>query len=208
MKNLLLGAMLMAAFTASGELFNFYPINHTANEYAQSVGGQLSMEVVTAGAGSVSVLFQNTGPVESEVREIYFYTPNDLNPPVNITLNSIINGPGVNFDDGGQNGVNPSELPSGSMLLMDYTVDTAVDSKKGLNPGESLELILSYAAPPYNFIGMLHTGQILVGVHVAKIQEVSSVSYLHVIPEPASMVLFTSAAASFAFARRRFMQIV
>lgn len=204
MKYLFFATMLLAVFTAQAEFFGFYPINHTTNGYAQSVGGQLSMEVANTGTGSVSVLFQNTGSAESEIREIYFYTSNDLNPPATITLSSIINGPGVNFDDGGNNGVNPAELPSGSTLLMDYSVDIAVDSRKGIEPGEELTLTLDYVTPPHSFIGMLHSGQLLVGIHAAKIQDVSSVSYLNVIPEPASMVLFTTAAASFAFARRRF----
>lgn len=204
MKCLLFAAMLLAAATAGAERYGFNPIHYVNNEFAQSVGGQLSMDVAAPEPGSVSLTFMNTGSVGSEIREIYFYTSNDLDPSANITLGSIINGPGVNFDDGGRNGVNPGNLPAGSTLLPDYSLATAVDSKKGIDPGEYLTLTLDYADPPYSLIDMLHSGQLLVGIHAAKIQGVSSVSYLNVIPEPTSVLLVGLTASSYVFVRRRF----
>ena len=205
MKYLLCAALLLPLFTAQAETFGFYPIQYATNEFAQSVGEQLSMDVAAPEPGSVSITFMNTGSIASEIREIYFYTSNDLNPAANITLGSIINGPGVNFDDGGRNGVNPGNLPAGSTLLPDYSLATAVDSKKGIDPGEYLTLTLNDADPPYSFIDMLHSGQLLVGIHAAKIQAVSSVSYLNVIPEPASILLIGVTASSYVFLRRRFV---
>lgn len=203
MRCLVFAALLLTVFTAQAETFGFYPIQCANNEFAQGVGGQLSMDVDDSAEGSVRLTFMNTGSVESEIREIYFYTPNDLDSSEHITLGSIINGPGVNFDDGGRNGVNPANLPSGATLLRDYSVATAVDSRKGIDPGEYLTLILNHADPHYSFIDVLHSGQLLVGIHAAKIQDVSSVSYLNVIPEPASILLIGVTGSSFAFVRRR-----
>lgn len=206
MKYLLFAALLLGAVTAEAETYAFNSIHYANNEYAQSVGGQLSMDVADSAEGSVSLTFMNTGSVGSEIREIYFYTSNDLHPSANITLGSIINGPGVLFNDGGRNGVNPSNLPAGKALLTGYSVATAVDSKEGIAPGEYLTLTLDYADPHYDFIDMLQSGQLLVGIHAAKIQAVSSVSYLNVIPEPTSVLLIGLTASSYVFVRRRFIR--
>jgi len=206
MKHLFFATFLLHAVAAEAETYAFNPIHYANNEFAQSVGGQLSMIVDDSAEGSVSLTFMNTGSVGSEIREIYFYTANDLDPSANITLGGIINGPGVNFDDGGRNGVNPSNLPAGSTLLPDYYVATAVDSSKGVDPGEYLTLTLNYAAPSYSFIDMLQSGQLLVGIHAAKIQGVSSVSYLNIIPEPTSVLLVGLTASSYVFVRRRFFR--
>ena len=204
MKDLLVAALLLGAVTAGAETYGFNPIHYAANESAQSVGGQLFMDVADSSDGWVSLTFMNTGSVGSEIREIYFYTANDLDPSANITLGSIINGPGVLFDDGGRNGVNPANLPAGSTLLPDYSLATAVDSRQGVAPGEYLTLTLNNADSDYSFIDMLHSGQLLVGIHAARIQDVASVSYLNVIPEPASALLIGLTASSYLFVRRRF----
>jgi len=206
MKRLLFAALLLGAVTAGAETYAFNPIHYANNELARSVGGQLSMDVAASSEESVSLTFMNTGSVGSEIREIYFYTSNDLDPSAHITLSSIINGPGVNFNDGGRNGVNPSNLPAGSSLLPDYSVATAVDSRKGIDPGEYLTLTLDYADPHYDFIDMLQSGQLVVGIHAAKIQGVSSVSYLNVIPEPTSVLLVGLTASSYVFVRRRLVR--
>lgn len=203
MKLLLFSAMLLAVVTAGAETYGFYPIHYASNEFAQSVGLQLSMDVDTPADRPASVTFMNTGSVGSEIREIYFYTSNDLDPSANITLANIINGPGVYFDDGGRNGVNPGNLPAGTSALADYSIATAVDSRKGIAPGEFLTLTLNYADPQYDFIDMLQSGQLRVGIHAAKIQDVSSVSYLNGIPEPSSVLLIGITASSYAFVRRR-----
>jgi len=205
MKHLFFAALLLGAVTAEAETYTFNPIHYANNEFAQGVGGQLSMDVADSAEGSVSLTFMNTGSFGSEIREIYFYTSNDFDSSANITLGDIINGPGVNFNDGGRNGVNPSNLPAGSTLLPDYSVATAVDSRQGIAPGEYLTLTLNYAVPPYSFIDMLHSGQLVVGIHAAKIQAVSSVSYLNVIPEPTSVLLIGLTASFYVFVRRRFV---
>jgi hypothetical protein len=116
-----------------------------------------------------------------------------------------VNGLGVDFDDGGKNGVNPANLPAGSTLLPDYSLAAAVDSKNGIDPGEYLTLTLNHTEPHYDFIDMLHSRQLLVGIHAAKIQAVSSVSYLNTIPEPTSVLLIGLTASSYMFVRRRFV---
>jgi hypothetical protein len=206
MQYLLVAVILLAAVGAGAETYGFDPIHYAGNEFAHGVGGQLSMDVATASGGSVSITFKNTGSFESEIREIYFYTLTDLNPSANITLGSILNGPGVDFNDGGPNGVNPGNLPAAATWLTDYSLAAAVDSKRGIAPGEQLTLTLNYADPHYDFIDMLHSGQLLVGIHAARIQNVSSVSYINVIPEPASVLLLGLAASSYAFMRRRFIR--
>jgi hypothetical protein len=204
MKFLFVAVMYLTAVGAGAQTYGFDPIHYAGNEFAQGVGGQLSMDVATPAGGSVSITFMNTGSFASEIREIYFYTLNDLNPSANITVDSIINGPGVYFDDGGKNGVNPARLPAGSTWLPDYSLATAVDSKKGIAPGEYLTLKLNYADAHYDFVDMLESGQLLVGIHAARIQNVSSVSYINVIPEPTSILLVGITASSYVFMRRRF----
>ena len=67
MRYLLFATLLLTMVTAQAETFGFYPIHYATNEFAQSVGEQLSMDVADAEAGSVSITFMNTGSVGSEM---------------------------------------------------------------------------------------------------------------------------------------------
>ena len=91
--------------------------------------------------------------------------------------------------------------------MIQCCADEAVEAgnpapKNGINPGEYLELQLTYTDPPHNFIDMLESGELRIGLHVINIGMYSE-SFINVVPEPASLFLIGATASTFALVRRR-----
>ena len=191
MKKLLIAGIIGLLLPAArGAWFDFSAI--TANDssgFSQYVGeSQLHMEVVLYAAGQIRVLFVNNGSEESSVSQIYF----DFSPESNLSLASIGNIEGVSFTS--QN-VNPNNLPSGKSIFAAFESDLAVGAanpapKNGINPGESLELIMNYNSA-YDIIGALSNEELRVGLHVISLGQYSE-SFVNVVPEPATLPLLLS----------------
>jgi hypothetical protein len=184
---LIISAMTLHLISANAELFTFYAItDNDSSGYAQFVGeSQLYMNVTLLSLGQVSLVFTNTGPAASSVSRIYF----DYNPELSLSLVSINDGDGVEYD---ANPTNPKNLPSGKNQTEAFISDLAFSSDnpsphKGINSYESLELILSYDAS-YDFFDQLHSGDLRVGLHVISLGEYSE-SFVNTIPEPATAPL-------------------
>jgi len=180
---------------AHAELFTFYAI--TSNDPsgdAQLIGeSQLVMDATLIGLGQVRLVFSNAGPEDAVVTRIYF----DHAPELNLNLVAINDGNGVEFTTAK---INPVNLPAGQSMDDAFISELGVASlnpspKKGINPGESLELIVGYDAG-YDFIGSLGSEDLRVGLHVQSLPGGYSESFVNVIPEPATlpMVLLGSTA--------------
>lgn len=195
--------LILVNVPARAVLFSFYGI--TSNDpsgNAVTIGEtQLSMDVNILSPGLVSVLFENTGLYSSSVAEIYFDSPTVI-PPLNLELFSIINGSGVKYVEDEA----PDTLPGGNDPLIQFSADVAAEAgnpapKNGINPGEWLELHLTYTDPPHNFIDMLMSGELRVGLHVIGLGDDGfggnySESFINeiMIPEPSTALLLGVAA--------------
>ncbi|MEN8254883.1 MAG: PEP-CTERM sorting domain-containing protein [Verrucomicrobiota bacterium] len=208
MKHLIL-IILLTASASRAELFGFNAITaNDTNGTAQIVGeSQLFMDVTSTGEGQVSVLFTNTGPASSAISEIYFSTLDpDVAPPVSLEIVSVINGPGVSFVDGD---VAPPNPPGGELIgwmCTDEAAGSEKAAKNAIDPYEYLILEMTYTEPPYNFLDMLHSGDLQVALHVIDMGAGGEFSetFVNVIPEPASMVLLLGTSGLIAFVRRKF----
>jgi hypothetical protein len=184
---LIITALALSSISARAELFTFYSItDNDPSGYAQFVGeSQLFMDVTLLSMGQVSLVFTNAGPAVSSVSRIYF----DYNPQLSLSLVAINDGSGVDYD---ANPTNPKTLPSGNNQMEAFISDLAFSSDnpsphKGINPYESLELILSYN-DSYDFLESLQNEDLRVGLHVISLGGYSE-SFVNTIPEPATAPL-------------------
>lgn len=187
---LIIGMIGLLLSAAHAEWFDFNAItDNDPSGFSQYVGGsQLHMEVVLYEEGQTRFTFVNDGLEESSLSQIYF----DFIPEINLRLASIGNSPGVSFTS--QN-VSPNNLPGGNGIFTAFESDLALgatspSSKNGINPGESLELIMNYNSS-YDIIDALANANLRVGLHVISLGPYSE-SFVNVVPEPATLPLLLS----------------
>ncbi len=192
MKYLLVVAVLAASvLIAHGELFGFYAItSNDSSLSAPSVGeSQLHVDMAATGKGQVSFVFKNTGPEDSVISNIYF----DFAPELNLRLSAIHAGPGVAFQ---VDSVKPKNLPGGRGMDNVFISDLGVSAKKpspknGLNPCDSLELIMDYDSS-YDLLGALENNDLRIGLHVQGFAGGYSESFVNLtptVPEPGTIPL-------------------
>ena len=185
MRRLLFAALVLLLVSATrAELYQFYSItSNDSSGYSQFVGeSQLFMDVTQLGGGMVSLVFTNAGSAQSVVSTIYF----DYTPELSLNLFAINDGNGVEFKSGK---VNPGNLPAGQSLAFAFNSNLGVAARNpsphyGINPGDSLELILDYEGP-VDFTTALGNESLRVGLHLISLGEYSE-SFVNVVPEPAS----------------------
>ena len=202
MKKLLIVTVVCLLLPFShADWFDFTAI--TANDssgFSQYVGeSQLHMEIVLNESGQIRILFVNDGPEDSSVSQIYF----DFTPEVNLSLVSIGNVEGVSFS---ARNVKPKDLPGGERIFAAFGSDLAVGAenpapKNGINPGESLELIMNYNSS-YDIFNALENEDLRVGLHVISLG-VYSESFVNVVPEPATLPLLLSGTVALRWMRVR-----
>jgi hypothetical protein len=182
------------------DTFYFYPITQNDKTgYAQKVGEtQLLMNLYQLATGLTRLIIVNEGAEDSVVSQIYF----DWMPGQPLVIDSIGNGPGVNFSE---QTVNPSELPAGRSIVSIFESDLAIGAvkpapKNGINPGEHLELTISHDEA-YNLSSALRNEELRVGLHVTGIGEYSE-SFINMVPEPATMPLLISGTMLLRFLRQ------
>ncbi|MBT8046168.1 MAG: PEP-CTERM sorting domain-containing protein [Pontiella sp.] len=189
MKKLLIAVLAaIIPMMASAELFGFSAIPSNAPLNPSIGENQLFMDVTETGLGEVSIVFTNTGPEPSTIAEIYFDAP-DVEPPLNLALVQIINTPGVSY----VYDANPQNLPAGRMFLFCADLGTEPENpapKNGIDPYEYLVLEMTYTDPPHNFIDLLQSGDLRIGLHVISMgTSEDSESFINVIPEPSTALL-------------------
>lgn len=191
MKHLLLGVMLVsAAATVRADYYQFVAIteNDPSGE-AQWVGeSQLIMEVSELVTGNISLTFHNDGDQQAALARIYF----DIDPAFSMELLGINGSDGVTFQS---KKTNPGNLPAGRSLDFVFDSELSVSSANpaphlGVNPGESLELIMGFSGPDSIFAA-LGDERLRVGLHVISLGEYSE-SFVNVIPEPATLTMLLS----------------
>ena len=209
MKHLLVTATLVAAVLAArGELYSFTSI--TANDpsgFAPSAGeSQLILDVSSTEEGQVSLVFSNSGPAQSAISQIYF----DFDPDLKLELATIINGEGVAFKPVQGKG---ETLPAGKDLDMAFLSDFSVVAKnpkpvEGINPYESLELVLNYD-DAYDLLDALANETLRIGLHVQAFTGGYSESFVNkpthqeVIPEPGTLSILLTGAFILRWFRKR-----
>jgi MYXO-CTERM domain-containing protein len=153
---------------------------------------QFEMEVVDAGAGLADFFIRNLGPEQSTIEAVYF------DGDIATGIDSIFNGPGVDFTLGGA----PPDLPGGEMIdfMSDYhTTATPPPSMTGIDPGEELGVRISYSGIFDDLIAAISGSDLRVGLHAINFESGGSESFVS--PTPGALALF--ALAGLAGGRRR-----
>lgn len=183
--------------------FGFYVIEDNA---PQVIEGQLFVDVTDQGLGAILFQFQNLGPIESSITDIYFDDVGILNSM------DFVYYPGdtVLFDTP----ATPPDLPGGGPYS--FTADFSADSdnpsvQKGINPGEMLGILFNSPVSFDQVIAHINDGTIRVGLHVQGIGPEGQYSEAFInnpnpapVPEPATIMLFGSGLVAFPIIRRRF----
>lgn len=140
-------AVVFSSQNASAVTISYSFDNVTANSVANiGTAGQYIVDVSNEGvtASQVKFTFRNTGPAASSITDIYF---DDANPALLLSFASLVpSGTGVSFSPG----ASPSNLPGGNSIA--FTAAFGTDSNaptqpKGINPGESLDIIFNLISP-------------------------------------------------------------
>jgi hypothetical protein len=190
MNKILVAMIVVAGAAASASAGITYPfINITGNSaYSAAAGAaQLSVTVVDHSPGKVAFTFNNAGPDQMSITDVYFHAPSFT------SISTIVNGPGVNYTAG----ATPSNLPGGNSISPAFvtTLGLSADSApppvaNGVQPGEWLTIVLNLApAKSYNDIISELDGGIAarVGIHVQSFQNGQSESF--VTPAPGAVAL-------------------
>lgn len=198
---LILGTVGLLLPSVHAEWFDFSAI--TANDpsgFSQYIGeSQLHMEVARYEEGQSRFTFVNDGPEESSLAQIYF----DFVPEMNLNLARIENTDGISFTS---KKVTPGNLPGGNAIFSTFDSDLAVGAEKpapknGINPGERLDLIMSYNSS-YDIIAALANEDLRVGLHVISLGQYSE-SFVNVVPEPATLPLLLSGTIALRWLRKK-----
>ena len=183
--------LAVCAAAHAGPTYEFACITNTSAVNAATGNAQLFVEVSNPGSGQVSFLFTNTGPLPCSICDVYFDDGSLLG------IASIINGPGVSFDD---EHVSPPDLPGGENLAPPFetTEGFAADSDSpgvmtnGVNPGEFLEILFDLQAGKVyaDVLSDLASGELRIGLHVQAFADGGSESFVN-IPAPGAFLLAT-----------------
>ncbi|WP_212637955.1 PEP-CTERM sorting domain-containing protein [Desulfocicer vacuolatum] len=183
---------LVFFFSSSVFAYNYGFENITNNNAGDAAIGeaQLSFSVTKYSDTQVQFLFQNIGPEDSSIADIYF----DDDVPLMTWSSFSLMGDGVSFSEGAK----PGNLPGGKAFSFssDYSYDSdSPVQPNGINPGEVLGIVFDYT-DGYGLdqiIAALNDGSMSVGIHVQGFASGGSEGFVNTptnpVPEPASMVL-------------------
>ncbi len=160
-----------------------YSFQEITNNSPIDLASQLSVDV-TGVSGGVLFTFNNAGPLDSSITDIYFSSGSFLTLPMIITDS----GAGVDFSAG----ATPPDLPGGNDVGFTATRGFTADSDpavapNGVNPGEwvAIQFGLGAGQSFASVTQALDTGAIRIGLHLQALSDGQSESYISTpIPEP------------------------
>ena len=179
--------------------YGFYSITNNRFDDAQTGQQQLSVQVSDHGSMTedghtvkrVGFRFNNTGPDDSVITEIYFQGGSLLEY---VLMNE---SDGVNFDEAGVGDISSHNLPGGKSMTPQFIADAAFSIEPlapepfhGVGPGQWVEVVyaLQPASTLMDIINQLDNAEMRIGIHVQGFAGGGSESFVNV-PQPATMAL-------------------
>ena len=161
-----------------------------------TLGSQLSIEVVSGGAGKVSFVLHNEGTESLTASQVFV----DDNADVLLDLLDVTDGLGVDFAEGGKR----ENLKSGKKIdfIADYLASAAKPSKdNGVSPGETVQLNFTLASGMTleDVLAALEDGSLRLGANAKQ----GFVTGNGTVPEPGTLLLLALGGAAGIWASRR-----
>jgi hypothetical protein len=200
----------VAAFATPAQAGFQYGFEGITNRKAANTAvgeAQTFLDVNDTGGGLVTFTFSNIGALASSITEIYFDDTGLFVP----TIQTIVNGPGVQFSPGAA----PSQLPGGSEVGFVATPGLSLDSDKpktnGVNPGQSVGVVLELVAGKSysDVIDAMISTDLRIGVQIKGFSSKGRESFVNVpgsppvVPEPTTAALAGLACLGFMFRRKK-----
>jgi hypothetical protein len=193
-------ALLLGTNGAHAATLSFGCVSNTIAGDCAIGEAQLTAEVTDPGGGQVLFTFNNSGPDDSSIADVYF----DDGALLSIAI--IINSVGVSFSQG----ASPGNLPAAANASPPFvtTAGFSADSDSpvqpnGVNPGEVLGIRFDLQ-PGQTFndvLADLADGTLRIGLHVQGYESGGSESFVNA-PEPTALVLSGLVVAALAGMRR------
>lgn len=176
--------MMLAGITSAAVTLQFIGVSNTNPDNVQIGEDQFSVTVSDNGGGQVLFLFDNTGPYDATIGNIYY----DIDPGLSLTYNTFTYPTsGVDY----QLGASPSDMKNAPWFTTTDAYSPDHNIHDGVDPGEQLGIVFngSYA----EVYDALYAGDLQIGIHGQSIgsDEGSEwfVSTTPVVPAPASIAL-------------------
>jgi len=194
-------ASLFVVSEAAAVSFNFEVISPFNSDPGDLALLDLTVDVTDAGSGDVFFKFLNESLVDSSIAQIYFDESGELS------------GGAVDSSSGqvsftiGTGGPGPNDLPGGNNVGFNATQALNAKASAPVSPngvGVSEMLTLLYTGTFADVIKGLSSGELRIGIHVQSIgDEGTSDSFVSVVPEPSTALLFLLGISGIALLRRR-----
>lgn len=180
-------ALALSGGTAHAVTLGFDCLTNTIAGDCAIGEAQLQVVVTDEGGGTVRFRFENLGPADSVISEVYFDDGSLL------VLSAVNDGAGVDFEPD----ANPPDLPGGNLAVPPFQVTQGflaeaipAPSMNGVGPTEWVEIDFSLQGGQSfaDVLDELDSGALRIGIHVIAFESGGSESFLNM-PEPGTGLL-------------------